>query len=46
MKTNDLAVKVKKADIEDNLNISRLPTLTDKDIDRVRKYHEAWDRLA
>ena len=45
VKTTDLAVKVKKADIEDNLNISRLPILTDKDIARIRKYREARERL-
>jgi (p)ppGpp synthase/HD superfamily hydrolase len=42
---NELAVKVKKADIEDNLDLLRLNTLTDADLERVRKYHEAWKRL-
>ncbi len=42
---NELAVKVKKADIQDNLNVLRLDTLTDDDLERVRKYHKAWKRL-
>ena len=42
---NELAVKVKKADIEDNLNVLRLNKLIDDDLKRVRKYHEAWKRL-
>jgi (p)ppGpp synthase/HD superfamily hydrolase len=42
---NELAVKVKKADIEDNMNILRLDTLNDADLKRVRKYHDAWKVL-
>jgi len=42
---NELAVKVKKADIEDNLNVLRLNSLNDADLERVKKYHEAWKRL-
>ena len=42
---NELAVKVKKADIEDNLNLLRLNTLTVDDLERVRKYFSAWKRL-
>ncbi len=42
---NPLAAKVKKADIEDNLNILRLQSLTEKDWQRVDKYHNAWHKL-
>lgn len=42
---NNLAIKVKKADIEDNLNVLRLDTLSDDDLERVRKYFSAWKRL-
>ena len=42
---NSLAAKVKKADIEDNLNLLRLQSLTEKDLQRVDKYHYAWHRL-
>ena len=43
--TNELAVKVKMADIEDNLNVLRLKTLGDGDLERVKKYHAAWNML-
>jgi (p)ppGpp synthase/HD superfamily hydrolase len=42
---NELATKVKKADIADNLDVLRLKTLTDADLERVRKYHESWKVL-
>jgi (p)ppGpp synthase/HD superfamily hydrolase len=42
---NPLAAKVKKADIEDNLNILRLQSLTEKDWQRVDRYHHAWHKL-
>ena len=42
---NSMATKVKKADIEDNLDVLRLDTLNDADLARVRKYHEAWKVL-
>ena len=42
---NKLAVKVKKADIEDNINILRLNSIDQNDLKRVAKYHEAWKRL-
>jgi (p)ppGpp synthase/HD superfamily hydrolase len=42
---NELASKIKVADIEDNINILRLNSLTEKDLDRVAKYHRAWNKL-
>ncbi len=42
---NPLAVKVKKADIEDTIDILRLNSICDKDLERVVKYHKAWKRL-
>lgn len=36
---------VKLADIEDNLNVLRLPKLSEADLRRVEKYHRAWHRL-
>jgi len=38
---NPLARRVKVEDIKDNLNLTRLPVLTDKDLERARKYHLA-----
>lgn len=42
---NEIAVLVKKADLEHNMDITRLPELTDKDIDRLKKYHKAYLRI-
>lgn len=42
---NRLAVKIKKADIEDNLNILRLSTVTNRDLERIKRYHQAWWKL-
>ena len=42
---NSLAVKIKIADIEDNLNVLRLDSISDKDLIRVGKYHSAWKIL-
>ena len=43
--TNELATKVKIADIEDNINVLRLKSLTENDLKRIAKYHCAWKRL-
>ncbi|PTQ89599.1 guanosine-3',5'-bis(diphosphate) 3'-pyrophosphohydrolase [Agitococcus lubricus] len=45
VKTNRLATQVKIADIEDNINVLRLSTLSDADLMRVQKYHRAWQLL-
>jgi (p)ppGpp synthase/HD superfamily hydrolase len=42
---NDLASKIKIVDIEDNINILRLKTLSEKDFKRIVKYHRAWNKL-
>lgn len=39
------AAYVKKADLEDNMDIKRLSTLTDEDLKRLRKYHAAYQRV-
>lgn len=43
--TNSLASKVKKADIEDNINILRLDFVSNIDLERIAKYHKAWKKL-
>mgnify|MGYP003805835629 FL=1 len=45
VKTNPLARKVKRTDLEDNMDKKRLKTLTHKDIDRLSKYRMAWKSL-
>jgi (p)ppGpp synthase/HD superfamily hydrolase len=39
---NPVARKVKVADLEDNMDIRRLPDVSDKSLERLKKYHEAW----
>jgi len=43
--TNTLASKVKRADLEDNLNTLRLKTLSKDDLNRIKKYHSAWKKI-
>ena len=38
---NRLAITVKLADLEDNMDLSRLPKVTDTDLERVEKYKRA-----
>lgn len=45
VKTNPLAMDVKKADLLDNLDLLRLPELSEKDLTRLAKYHRAWKAL-
>lgn len=42
---NEIAIKVKIADLEDNLDITRLLTVKDKDLKRVHMYHQYWKKL-
>jgi len=42
---NKLAAKIKRADIEDNINILRLNSVTEKDLERIAKYHKAWHKI-
>lgn len=42
---NELAKKVKLADLDDNLNLKRLKKVTKKDKERYRKYIKAKDLL-
>lgn len=46
MAHNSDCVKVKKADLKDNSDITRLKGITKKDIDRMAKYHRAWTYLS
>ena len=42
---NKVAVKVKIEDIKDNMDINRLPNVTEVDLNRLQKYHRALKRL-
>ncbi|WP_244638155.1 GTP pyrophosphokinase [Clostridium fungisolvens] len=46
IKTKPLAIKVKLADLEHNMDFRRIKDITDEDIiKRTRKYKQAWDEL-
>lgn len=45
VKTNELAVSVKLNDLTDNMDIRRLPYLSDKDVKRLKRYLKAYKRL-
>ncbi|WP_043414604.1 HD domain-containing protein [Archangium violaceum] len=40
-----LARRVKRADLEDNMDVRRLLALTDRDAERLARYRAAWARL-
>lgn len=42
---NDLAIRVKFLDLEDNMILTRLTRLTGKDMERLEKYHRAHRQL-
>ena len=46
LSANPIARRVKLADIEDNMNIRRMDTLSEKDLARLQRYHRAWKKLA
>ena len=44
---NPISRRVKLADLEDNMNIRRLPVeLTTRDYERLQRYRRAWARLS
>lgn len=45
VKGNSLAVAVKLNDLSDNMDIRRLPYLSDKDVKRLKKYLKAYKQL-
>jgi (p)ppGpp synthase/HD superfamily hydrolase len=45
VKQNPLAVKVKINDLEDNMDIKRLPLVAEKDVERLNRYLKAYRDL-
>lgn len=45
IKTNKLAVAVKLNDLTDNMDIRRLPYLSDKDVKRLKRYLKAYKQF-
>jgi hypothetical protein len=43
--SHPLARPVKLADLEDNMDLRRLPQLTEQDLQRLQRYHRGWKRL-
>ena len=46
LRHNPLAVKVKLADLEDNMDIRRIENVTERDIERIQKYQTAREKLS
>lgn len=46
IKSNSIARNVKLADLQDNMNLQRLQTITEKDLQRQAKYQKAVDFLS
>lgn len=42
---NPIGKRVKLADLQDNMDLSRISNLTDKDFERLKKYQKAKERL-
>jgi len=43
--SNPVARQVKLADLKDNMNVLRIPELSEKDLKRIAKYRLAWRQL-
>jgi len=42
---NEMATRVKLRDLEDNMNVSRLPYISTSTINRIKKYHKTYHKL-
>jgi guanosine-3',5'-bis(diphosphate) 3'-pyrophosphohydrolase len=45
LKSNTIARKVKLADLEDNMDLRRIDKVSEKDMKRLERYHQAWKLL-
>ncbi len=43
--TDPLATQVKRYDLEDNMTLTRLSALTDRDLERLQRYHRAYQKI-
>ena len=43
--TDSLATRVKRYDLEDNMNLTRMQTMGDRDLERLKRYHAAHQRV-
>ncbi len=44
-KSNPIARRVKLADLEDNMDLRRMPEVTPRDLERLARYRRAWAAL-
>ncbi len=42
---NPIAIKVKEADLKNNMMLERLPKVTEKELERIEKYKKAYEIL-
>ena len=42
LRPNPSARRIKIADLQDNMNVRRLPQMRQKDLDRLERYHKFW----
>ena len=45
LKPNPIARKIKLADLQHNMDISRMDKVRERDLDRLEKYRRAWELL-
>jgi len=45
LSSNDLAKKIKTEDLKDNMDLTRISSLGEKDLERIDKYHKALKYL-
>ena len=43
--TDPLATRVKRYDLEDNMDLTRMQTVGDQDLERLKRYHVAYQRI-
>jgi len=46
IKPNPIARRVKLLDLEDNMDVRRLPTMNEEDFRRLKRYRKAWAELS
>jgi (p)ppGpp synthase/HD superfamily hydrolase len=44
-KSNPISLKVKIADLEDNMDMRRITKITEKDVERLNKYRKYWEEM-
>lgn len=45
LQDNELARLVKLADLEDNMDFKRIAEIGERDLERMKRYHNAWHKL-